>query len=130
MRAPARTLTAVRAIAPVAGMPPNNGDTMFARPWPNELAVRVVPADVAHAVGDLGRQQALDRGQQRDRERRPGEARQITEVRPASVGVGKCRRQRTDRGDVPSRHQRDDRRDHHREQRRRQRAVHMRRERS
>jgi hypothetical protein len=35
VRAPALTLTAVRAIAPVAGMPPNNGDAKFARPWPN-----------------------------------------------------------------------------------------------
>ena len=32
VRAPARTLTAVRAIAPVAGMPPNNGDARLARP--------------------------------------------------------------------------------------------------
>src|SRR5258706_15813614 len=33
--APARMLVAVRAIAPVAGSPPNNGDTIFATPWPN-----------------------------------------------------------------------------------------------
>ena len=30
--APDRTLTAVRAIAAVAGMPPKNGTTRFARP--------------------------------------------------------------------------------------------------
>ncbi|GAV46416.1 hypothetical protein Saa2_09423 [Streptomyces acidiscabies] len=30
-----RTLTAVRAMAPVAGTPPNSGAAMFARPWPN-----------------------------------------------------------------------------------------------
>ena len=35
VRAPARTLTAVRAIAPVAGIPPNKGDTRLASPWPN-----------------------------------------------------------------------------------------------
>src|SRR5260370_15158837 len=33
--APARMLVAVRAMAPVAGRPPNNGDTIFATPWPN-----------------------------------------------------------------------------------------------
>ena len=34
-RAPDRTLTAVRAIAAVAGMPPSSGEAMLARPWPN-----------------------------------------------------------------------------------------------
>ena len=34
VRAPARTLTAVRAMAPVAGIPPNAPDAMFARPCP------------------------------------------------------------------------------------------------
>ena len=33
--APVRTLTAVRAMAPVAGTPPNSGAAMLARPWPN-----------------------------------------------------------------------------------------------
>lgn len=33
--APVRTLTAVRAIAPVAGTPPNSGAAMFASPCPN-----------------------------------------------------------------------------------------------
>ena len=32
---PDRTLTAVRAIAAVAGMPPSSGETRLARPWPN-----------------------------------------------------------------------------------------------
>jgi hypothetical protein len=31
-RAPARMLVAVRAMAPVAGIPPNSGETMFAIP--------------------------------------------------------------------------------------------------
>ena len=35
VRAPARTFTAVRAMAPVAGMPPNSGATTLASPWPN-----------------------------------------------------------------------------------------------
>ncbi len=34
VRAPARTFTVVRAMAPVAGMPPNMPDAMLARPWP------------------------------------------------------------------------------------------------
>ena len=32
VRAPARALTAVRAIAPVAGMPPHTPEAMLARP--------------------------------------------------------------------------------------------------
>ena len=39
-------------------------------PLPDELAIRVVTADVAHPVRDLGREQTLDRGQERDRDRR------------------------------------------------------------
>ena len=35
VRAPARTFTAVRAIAPVAGMPPKRGEARFASPCPN-----------------------------------------------------------------------------------------------
>ena len=34
-RAPVRTLTAVRAMAAVAGMPPKSGTTRLAMPWPN-----------------------------------------------------------------------------------------------
>ena len=37
-RAPARMLVAVRASAPVAAMPPKNGATMLARPWPTSSA--------------------------------------------------------------------------------------------
>ena len=33
LRAPALTFVAVRAIAPVAGIPPNMGDTQLAIPW-------------------------------------------------------------------------------------------------
>ena len=32
-RAPARTLVAVRAIVPVAQMPPNSAEAIFATPW-------------------------------------------------------------------------------------------------
>jgi hypothetical protein len=34
VRAPDRTFTAVRAIAPVAGMPPNTPEATDAKPWP------------------------------------------------------------------------------------------------
>ena len=46
VRAPERTLTAVRAMAPVAGMPPNSPVATFARPWPTisrRSDVRVSP---------------------------------------------------------------------------------------
>ena len=35
VRPPERTFTAVRAMAPVAGIPPKRGAIRFARPWPN-----------------------------------------------------------------------------------------------
>jgi hypothetical protein len=35
--APERMLVAVRAIAPVAGSPPNSGERMLATPWPKDL---------------------------------------------------------------------------------------------
>ena len=41
-RAPERTLTAVRAIAAVAGMPPNSGVTRLAMPLAEQLSVGVV----------------------------------------------------------------------------------------
>ena len=69
VRAPARTLTAVRAIAPVAGMPPNSGGRDVGEALAEELAVGIVFRRVGHAVGDLGREQALERGERGDRER-------------------------------------------------------------
>ncbi len=78
--APERTLTAVRAIAAVAGMPPNSGAPRLARPWPTSSRFGVVPLAHAHRVGDRGRQQALQRGQCRDRD---GGQQQRVEVAPA-----------------------------------------------
>ena len=69
VRAPARTLTAVRAMAPVAGIPPKSGASDVGHALAEQLPVRVVGPAVGHAVGDLGRQQALDGGQGGDRER-------------------------------------------------------------
>ena len=43
VRAPERTLTAVRAIAPVAGMPPTRPQALEASPWPS-LALLLVRA--------------------------------------------------------------------------------------
>ena len=37
-RPPARTLVAVRAMAPVAAMPPKNGATTLPTPWPSSSA--------------------------------------------------------------------------------------------
>ncbi len=97
VRAPARTLTAVRAIAPVAGMPPNSGDDDVGEPLAEELAVGIVARRVGHAVGDLRRQQALDRREQR-RPRAPGRAaRCIVELRRrAAIGAGSESGQRAD----------------------------------
>ena len=64
--APERTLVAVRAIAPVAGRPPTSGDTMLAIALRKQLDVRVVPR-AAHAIGDDGREQRLDRAEHGDR---------------------------------------------------------------
>ena len=66
-RAPARTLVAVRAMVPVTQMPPNMHRDDVGDALRDELAVRAVPA-AGHAVGDHGRQQRLDRAEQRDRE--------------------------------------------------------------
>ena len=51
--APLRMLVAVRAIAPVAGMPPKSGTTRLASPLGDQLDVRLVPV-AAHVVGDDG----------------------------------------------------------------------------
>ena len=80
VRPPFLMLVAVRAIAPVAGMPPKSGDAMLATPCADQLHVRAVAA-ADHAVGHHRREQRLDRAEQRDRERRRRRAR------------GCCRRQ-------------------------------------
>ena len=67
-RAPARTLVAVRAIVPVTQMPPNSAEAMLADALRDQLAVGAVPA-AGHAVGDHGREQALDAAEQRESHR-------------------------------------------------------------
>ena len=60
---------AVRAMAPVAGMPPKSGDSDVRHALGDEFHVRPVFA-AGHTVGDDRREQRLDAGQQRDRDRR------------------------------------------------------------
>ena len=57
LRAPARTLVAVRAIVPVTQMPPNSAEGNIGDALRNQLHVGAVPA-AGHAVGNHGRQQA------------------------------------------------------------------------
>ncbi len=66
VRAPERTLVAVRAIAPVAGKPPNIGDEDVGHALADQLDVRVV-AIAGHPVGDDRRHQRLDRAEHADR---------------------------------------------------------------
>ena len=73
LRAPARTLVAVRAIVPVTLMPPNSAEAILAMPCATSSMFGAVIA-AGHAVGDLGRQQALDAAEQGEGERRPAGA--------------------------------------------------------
>ena len=105
-RAPERMLVAVRASAPVAGKPPNSGETMLATPCANSSVFGIV-AIAAHAIGDHRRQQRFDRAEHRDRERRR-EQRQ-DQLRAGTSGTWKCgspdgnaAEARSDRRDVES----------------------------
>ena len=60
VRPPFLTLVAVRAIAPVAGMPPNSGATMFATPCATSSMLDLCRV-ADHAVGDDRGEQRLDR---------------------------------------------------------------------
>ena len=66
--APERMLVAVRAIAPVAGMPPNSGRYADSPDPGDELDVGLV-AVAAHVVGHHRREQTFDGGQQGHRKR-------------------------------------------------------------
>ena len=66
---PAAILVPVRAMTPVAGMPPNRGEAILAVPWPDHLDVGAVPA-AGDGVGGDRRQQALDADQEGDGEAR------------------------------------------------------------
>ncbi len=58
--APERTFTAVRAIAPVAGMPPKNPAAREASPCPHQLAVGQVVARVGHRGRHPDGEEGLD----------------------------------------------------------------------
>ena len=60
--APERMLVAVRAMAPVAGMPPNIGVDDVRDSLGDQLRVGIMLV-AGHAVGNHGREQALDRSQ-------------------------------------------------------------------
>ena len=70
VRAPARMLVAVRAMAPVAGSPPKSGEAMLAMPWAISSTFGLWRSP-PHAIRDHRRQQRLDRAEQRHGQRRP-----------------------------------------------------------
>lgn len=70
VRAPVRIFAAVRAIAPVAGMPPAIGQRTFAIPLRHQLLVGIV-ARIGHAIGDHGGEKRFDCAQRGDGEGRP-----------------------------------------------------------
>ncbi len=87
-RAPARTLVAVRAIVPVTQMPPNSAEADVGDALRHQLAIRAVPP-AGHAVGDHGREQALDAAEQREGQRgRQHRRRSSPSERPGSCGAG------------------------------------------
>ena len=96
LRAPARTLVAVRAIVPVdthaaEGHGRDIGDALG-----HQLAVGAMPAP-AHAVGDHGREQALDRAEERDGHRVRQHGADLGQVEGGSAGAG------SERGTSPNR---------------------------
>ena len=89
--APARTLTAVRAIAAVAGHAPEQRDHHVGEPLPEELAVGVVVLVDGHGVGDRRAEQALERGERRDGERSRAEGADGAEVDEGQRRSGQAR---------------------------------------
>ena len=74
-------------MAAVAGMPPNSGAREVGQALTEQLAVGVVPLSDAHPVGDGRRQQALQRGQRRDGDRRQEQGVEVAE-RDDRAGTG------------------------------------------
>src|ERR1051325_325311 len=68
VRAPDRMLVAVRAIAPVAGRPPTNGETRFATPRPTSSMLESWRSPLILSA-DLRRHPRLDRPRQADGDR-------------------------------------------------------------
>ncbi len=102
--------------------PEQRGDEV-GEPLTEQLPIGIVRFGVAHAVGDLGREQALETSEERHRERG---RRQLTELQSAEVR--QCGRRKTPReiADARCAHAADageHRGDNHCQQRARQRAV-------
>ena len=111
VRPPERTFTAVRAMAPVAGMPPNRGAMTLASPWPNSsrlglcgaaslmpsatLAERRLSSPASSATANAGRHQLTELQSSEARQRRGGEApREIADARRVETGhAGEHRRE-------------------------------------
>ena len=128
VRAPARTLTAVRAIAPVAGMPPKSGDARLARPCPNSSRsgscrpVSDIPsATFAESRLSIAASRATANAAPKSSRIWPAE---IDGQRRHRERIG----QRADARQWPARDLGDHGRGDDREQRRRQRPVHARRQ--
>ena len=64
VRAPERMLVAVRAMAPVAGIPPKSGETMLAIPCATSSTLGLWRSP-RHAIGDDGGEHAFECGEQR-----------------------------------------------------------------
>ena len=99
--APDRTLTAVRAIAAVAGMPPNSGDDQVGQALADELAVGVVALADAHPVGDGRRQQALQGCQRGHRDRGQEQCVEVSPGDGGQRGRGQAARDVADRRGAP-----------------------------
>ena len=95
-RAPLFTLVTVRAIVPVAAMPPKSGDDEVRDALRHQLLVGVV-AVVDEVVGHARAQQRLERAQQRDRDRRREEVlhRRPVEARAARRGQARAAARRS-----------------------------------
>ena len=102
VRAPARTLTAVRAIAPVAGIPPNEATTAtLARPWPTSSRSGSCGSPSAMPSATLADSRlsiAAERGdgERRRRPARAGRASATGARRAAAARRGSCRCGRVD----------------------------------
>ena len=96
--APARTLTAVRAIAPVAGTPPNSGATRLARPWPNSSRSGSWRCVDAHPVGDASPTAGSPAPPARRRRAPTGSSARSREVEEAQRRRGQRRREVPDAG--------------------------------
>ena len=108
-RAPARMLVAVRAIAPVAAMPPKKGATRLPTPWPEQLGVGIVSLAASCRRRPPRRAATRWRRAWRSRRRREAGRAASSKDRPSGwpSGPGMCQGRATaaerDRGDVARR---------------------------